>query len=132
MYTPLFTVLVILAAPQGTSSIPNTGVIFITFITYAESSISDICELFTLLGGHYLYSFSLLINFPILGEELMTASCKHDLIFKLPSASRYPDPGRKIHPVGFLFLPKLCLATFVSLSNIDCNGSQQEYFINLL
>ena len=34
----------------------------------------------------------------------MTASCKHDLILKLPSASRNPDSGRKMHPVGLLFL----------------------------
>ena len=132
MYTPSFTVLIILAAPQATSSIPDTGVMFKKFITHAESSISDICEFFTLLGGNFLYNYSLLINFPILGADLMTASCKHYLIFKLPSASRNPEPAIKMHPVGFLFLTKFCLATFVSLSNIACIGFQQEYYSNLL
>ena len=132
MFTPSFTVLRIMAASQATRSIPDTGVTFITFFTHEEFSISDICEFFTLLGGHCLYNSSLLTNFPIIGAELMTASCKRDLIFKLPSDWQNPDPGRKIHPVDFLFLPKLCLASFLSLSNIACIGSQQEYFINLL
>ena len=132
MYTPSFTVFRILAAPHFNFPLPDTGVTFITFLTHAESSISDICEFFTLLGGHCLYNSCLLINFPILGAELMTASYKHVLIFKLPSASRNPNPVSKIHPVGFSILPKFCLATFLSLSNTACNGSQQEYFINPL
>ena len=60
---------------QATYSIPDTGVIFITFLTHAQSSISYICEFFTVLGGHCLYNSCLLIIFPILGAELMTASC---------------------------------------------------------
>ena len=123
MYTPSFTVLRILATPQANSYIPDIGVMFITFVTHAQFYISDIRELFTLLGGHCLYNSCLLINFPILGAKLMTASCKHDLIFELPSASRNHEPERKMQPVGFIFLLKLCLATLKSLYNIDCIGS---------
>ena len=74
-------------------------------------------------GGHCMYNYSLLMYFPILGAELITASCKHDLIVKLTSSSQIFDPGRLINSVDFLFLPKISLAIFLSLSQNLCIGS---------
>ena len=70
-----------------------------------------------------MYNYSLLMCFPILGAELITASCKHDLIVKLTSSSQIFDPGRLINSVDFLFLPKISLAIFLSLSQNLCIGS---------
>ena len=87
MNTLSLTTLRIQAAPQGYLSITDTGFTLITFLTHEVFSISEICVSFTILGGHCLYNSSLLMYFPILGSELITASCKNYLIDKLPSAS---------------------------------------------
>ena len=93
MNTPSLNILRIQAAPQGYLSIPDTGVTFITFLTHQVFSISGIFVSFTFIWGHYLYNSCLLLYFPILGAELITASFKHDLIDKWPSASQNFDPG---------------------------------------
>ena len=111
MDTPSLTFLVIQASPQDYLSIPNTGVTFITFLTHEVFSISDIFLSFTLLCGHCLWNSCLSIYFSILGAWLITASCKHDLIDKWPSASWNYDPGEKRNPVDFLFYQN-CLLLF--------------------
>ena len=82
MYTLSLTFLRIKAAPQGSISITNNGVTFITFLTHEVFSILNIFVSFTLLGGHCLYNSCLLIYFTILGAELITEYCKRDLIEK--------------------------------------------------
>ena len=80
--TPSLNILRIKATPKGSISIPDTIVTFLTFLTHELFSISDMFVSFTFLGGHCLYISCLLIYYPILGSELITASCKHDLIEK--------------------------------------------------
>ena len=85
MYNQYFTLLRILATTQCSLSIPDTGFTLITFIKY---------EVFTLLVERWMHNSSLFMYFPILGAELITASCKHDLIDKWTSASWDFDPVR--------------------------------------
>ena len=94
MYTTSLTLLRIMATPQGSLSIPDTGVTLKSFLTHEVFSISDIFVSFTLLGGNCMYNYSLFMYFPILRAELITESCKHDLIVKRRSASRNFYPGR--------------------------------------
>ena len=68
--------LIILAEPQGTISIPDTGVTSITFLTHEVFSISDIFESLTFLGGHCMYNSCWSIYFPIMGSESITESFK--------------------------------------------------------
>ena len=68
MKTSSFTVLIILAVPQGTISITYTIVTSITFLTHEIFSISDIFVSFTFLGGHCLYNYCLSIYFTIIGS----------------------------------------------------------------
>ena len=82
MNTPSLTILRIQAAPQDYLSIPDTGVIFISFLTHEVLYISDIFVSFNFLGGHCLYNYCLSIYFPFLGSELITSSCKYELIDK--------------------------------------------------
>ena len=82
MKTPSLTLLRILAAPQGTLSIQDTVVTYITFLTHEIFSISDIFESLTFIGWNCLYNSCLSRYFPILGSELMTVSCKHYIIDK--------------------------------------------------
>ena len=89
MYTPSLTLIGILVAPHGCLSMLNNVVKFITFTTHKEFYISFIFVSFTLIGGHLFYNLSLFVYFPILGEELITVSCQHDLSFKYVSASQY-------------------------------------------
>ena len=96
MYTLSLNLLRIMAAPQSSLSIPDTGFNLITFLTHEVFSISEMFVSFTILGGHCLYNSSLLMYFPILGSELITASCKNYLIVKRPWASRNFLP-RKIN-----------------------------------
>ena len=106
-----------MAGPQGTLSIPDTTVTSITFLTHEVFSISDIFESFTLLGGQCLYNYCLSIIFSILGEELMTASCKHDLFDKRPSAHEILTQVDKY---------------ILSLPSIAYNGLQKENVFILL
>ena len=82
MYTTSLTFLRIKADPQGYLCIPDTVVTLINFLTHEVFSISDIFVSFTLLGRHCMYNSSFLVYFKILGVELITASCKHELIDK--------------------------------------------------
>ena len=66
MNTPSLNILRIKAATQGSLSIPNNGVTFITFLTHGVFYISDIFVSFTFLGGHCLYNSYLSVYFPIL------------------------------------------------------------------
>ena len=54
MNTTSFTLIRIHAAPQGSISIPDTGVTFITFLTHEVFSISDIFLSLTFLGDNCL------------------------------------------------------------------------------
>ena len=94
MYIPKLNFLRIQAAPQVYLSIPDTVVTLIIFLTHEVFSISYFFVSFTLLGGHCLYNLSLMIYFPILGEELIIASCKYDFIYKWSSAGENFDSGR--------------------------------------
>ena len=54
MNTASLTIIRIQATPHGSLSFPDTGFIFITFLTHELIYISDIFLSFTLLGGNCL------------------------------------------------------------------------------
>ena len=83
-----------LQIPQSYISIFNTGVTIITLITHEELSISFMFVSFTFPGGNCIYYLWLFMHFSISGEDFITSSCKHYLIFKFISSSRYWYPGR--------------------------------------
>ena len=82
MYAPSLNILRILAESQGSLSVLDTGVTFITLLTHEVFSISEFFVYFTLPEGHCLYNYSLLMYFTILGSELITKFCEHDLIVR--------------------------------------------------
>ena len=66
----------------------NTGVTVMKILKHEAFSIPLMCVSFNILYGNILYNSWLLIYFPILGEELIIASWKHDISLKWPPTSR--------------------------------------------
>ena len=117
MYTPSWMFLRIIQSTHLYLSRFNTGVTIIKIIPHEELSFSLTFLSFTLLNGHCIYNSCLFMYFPILGAELITASCEHDLSFKWTSASGYWYPWRLIHPVDFIFFQNFVLVFRIYILN---------------
>ena len=60
-------------------SVSETGVMVMILDTKDVLVVSFMFVSLKHLGGHFIYNSYLLMNFPIQGAALITASCKHDL-----------------------------------------------------
>ena len=79
----------------------NTGVVLITVETHETVSIYFMIMHFTLIGGKFIRSAFLLVDFPIHGVELITAPRRHYFSSNFLSTGKNCKPVMKRSPPPF-------------------------------